>query len=435
MHHSSMEAGNNPVSHTPTPVTRTHRKVLKPLAVLALTAGLSCTALSAATAAPAATAGHSSPAGAVPLELPSINTAPSDIAVTAGEPASFVASSSDPDAIQQWQVSQDGGANFVDVPDANSTGLELPSVSYSQNGFEYRASFTNVDGTAATDAATLTVTASRPEVTAGPVSTSVRSGARFSFTASAQADPAPTIQWQVRKEDGVVRAIEGATAARYSGTAPTTAHSGWRFRAVFTNPDSSVNTPWATLTVTASKPTMVTNPTNVTVDAGKVATFTAKATADPAPGAQWQVRPHGSAGFEDIAGATRASYSFKPTLADSGSLYRVVYTNRAGETTSKAATLTVHGTLPGKPRSVTAKQTGKGLVTVTWAAPATAGSAPITSYAVGYSAGQWGNGASKPASARSAKFSGLAHGRYVFSVAAVNAAGEGVRVSVPVTVK
>ena len=322
------------MSHTPAPGThRSTSKVLKPLAVFALTAGLSCSALSAASAARAVPVSHSS-AGVVVTEVPVINTAPEDVTATSGEFVWFAASSSDSEAVQQWQVSELGTETFVDIPGANAVYLELDSVSYAQNGLKYRASFTNADGTAYTDAATLTVLASQPDITSGPESVRVASGAPFAFTASAEADPAPSVRWQVRKEDGVVQNIPGATSDQYSGTAPTTAYSGWRYRAVFTNAHSSVVTGWAVLTVTALKPSVVTAPVNVTVDAGKVATFTARAKADPAPRAQWQVRVHGTGYFEDIPGATRNAYSFKPTKAESGNLYRVRYTNSAGEVTT-----------------------------------------------------------------------------------------------------
>ena len=433
---SLLQEVDHRVPHTPAPGTRRSKsKVLKPLAVFAITAGLSCSALAAASAAPAIPVSNGSAGVVVVTEVPTINTAPEDVTATSGEFVWFAASSSDSEAVQQWQVSEVGSETYVDIPGANGVYLELESVGYSQNGLKYRASFTNADGTAFTDAATLTVLASQPDITSGPESVRVASGAPFAFTASAEADPVPSVRWQVRKEDGVVQNIPGATSDQYSGTAPTTAHSGWRYRAVFTNPDSSVSTGWAVLTVTALKPSVVTAPLNVTVDAGKVATFAAQAKADPAPRAQWQVRVHGTRYYEDIAGATRNSYAFKPTKAESGNLYRVRYTNSAGEVTTRAATLTVHGTVPGKPRSVTAVQSGRGKVTVRWAAPAAAGSAPITSYDVGFSAGQWGNGKSVRASARSTVFGGLAAGRYTFSVSAVNAAGQSVRTSFKLTVR
>ena len=89
---------------------------------------------------------------------------------------------------------------------------------------------------------------------------------------------------------------------------------------------------------------------------------------------------------------------------------------------------------PSAPTSVTAGQAGAGRVTVTWKAPASEGSSPVTGYDVGFSAGEWGNGRTVAATDRSTAFVDLAKGSYSFSVAAVNAAGQGKRVTVPVTV-
>jgi hypothetical protein len=90
--------------------------------------------------------------------------------------------------------------------------------------------------------------------------------------------------------------------------------------------------------------------------------------------------------------------------------------------------------LASVPLHVTASQTGAGEVTIRWSAPARAGSSPITSYGVGYSGGEWGNGEEVPSTARSDVFTHLANGPYTLSVGAVTAAGWGARVYVPVTV-
>ena len=186
MHHSLLQEVDRPVSHAPAPATRSRRsraKVTTPLAVLVITAGLTGSALSTASAAPILPGDHS----VVAMDEPVINTAPEDVTATSGEFVYFAASSSDSEAFQQWQVSEDGGETFADIVGANSTFLELDSVNYAQNGFKYRAFFTNADGTAYTDAATLTVLASPPQVTADPESVQVASGAPFAFTASAEA--------------------------------------------------------------------------------------------------------------------------------------------------------------------------------------------------------------------------------------------------------
>jgi hypothetical protein len=57
---------------------------------------------------------------------------------------------------------------------------------------------------------------------------------------------------------------------------------------------------------------------------------------------QWQVSTDGGASFADLPGATAPTLSFVPTsVADTGNLYRAVFTNSAGSATSAAASLTV----------------------------------------------------------------------------------------------
>jgi hypothetical protein len=99
---------------------------------------------------------------------------------------------------------------------------------------------------------------------------------------------------------------------------------------------------------------------------------------------------------------------------------------------TKAAT--VAKVPPSAPRNVAATQTGPGQITITWDAPASAGSSPITDYSAGYGNGGSGNGGGFPASARSATFKGLSPGKYQASVGAESAAGAGPRVFVNVTV-
>ena len=89
---------------------------------------------------------------------------------------------------------------------------------------------------------------------------------------------------------------------------------------------------------------------------------------------------------------------------------------------------------PVGPVGVTARQTGAGQVTVRWSAPSQRRFLAHHRLRRGYSAGEWGNGKEVPSTARSDVFSHLANGPYSFSVAAVNAAGSGTRVFVPVTV-
>jgi len=73
----------------------------------------------------------------------------------------------------------------------------------------------------------------------------------------------------------------------------------------------------------------------------------AAASGVPAPTVQWGQSTDAGASWADIAGATSPSFTTAATaLADSGKLFRAVFTNVSGSATSNAATLTVTATGP-----------------------------------------------------------------------------------------
>jgi hypothetical protein len=57
----------------------------------------------------------------------------------------------------QWQVSTDGGSTWSNISGATSTTFTLGTTTTSENGYEYRAVFTNSLGSATTTVALLTV--------------------------------------------------------------------------------------------------------------------------------------------------------------------------------------------------------------------------------------------------------------------------------------
>ena len=101
----------------------------------------------------------------------------------------------------QWQVSTNGGSSFTAIPGATSTTLTLSGTTACQNGYIYRAVFTNSVGSATTAAATLTVQYA-PTVSKSPSNTTVTAGQTPTFTASASGNPTPTVQWQVSTDGG-----------------------------------------------------------------------------------------------------------------------------------------------------------------------------------------------------------------------------------------
>jgi hypothetical protein len=88
-------------------------------------------------------------------------------------------------------------------------------------------------------------------------------------------------------------------------------------------------------------PTITQQPTNVTVNVGSTAKFTATVEGSPVLAYQWYNVTAGSPGTA-IAGATGSTLTLDDvTSAESGNIYELVVTNSSGEATTTAATLTV----------------------------------------------------------------------------------------------
>ncbi len=96
--------------------------------------------------------------------------------------------------------------------------------------------------------------------------------------------------------------------------------------------------------INATKPSITAtgNPANLETNGGAPATFTAAAIGAPTPAVQWQTST--GAAFVNVTtgtGGTTNSYTITATPALSGSSYRAVFTNSAGNAVTTAATLTV----------------------------------------------------------------------------------------------
>ncbi|HTQ58885.1 MAG TPA: choice-of-anchor D domain-containing protein [Candidatus Solibacter sp.] len=261
---------------------------------------------------------------------PTITTQPMNQTVTAGQTATFtvVAGGTTP-LSYQWQKN---GANIAGATGASYT---TPATATTDSGLTFDVIVSNTAGTVTSSAATLTVNAAvvAPTITTQPVNQSVTAGQTATFTVVAGGTAPLSYQWQ---KNGVN--IAGATGTSYTTPVTATTDSGSTFRVVVTNTAGNVTSNAANLTVTAAAvaPTITTQPVNQTVTAGQTATFTVVAGGTAPLSYQWQKNG------VNIAGATGASYTTPVTATtDSGSTFRVVVTNTAGNVTSNAANLTV----------------------------------------------------------------------------------------------
>jgi photosystem II stability/assembly factor-like uncharacterized protein len=273
---------------------------------------------------------------------PQVTTDPTNQTVAAGQTATFMAAASGyPPPTVQWKVSTDGGKIFSNLSGATSTTLTLINVTFAMNGNEYRAVFTNSEGSATTNVARLTVQTA-PLVTSDPSDQTVSAGQTATFTASADGNPAPTVQCQVSSDGGnTFIDITAATSTTLTLSNVQASQNGNEYRAVFTNSVGSATTKAATLNVQTA-PLVMTNPSSQTVTAGQTATFTASAGGNPTPTVQWQVSSDGGKTFTDISGATSTTLTLSNvTFAMKSYEYRAVFTNSIGFATTAVAVLTV----------------------------------------------------------------------------------------------
>jgi len=88
---------------------------------------------------------------------PTVTINPLSQTVVAGKRVTFTAAATgNPKPTVQWQISTDGGLTWTNIAGATATTLTFLTT-LAENGYEYRALFTNIIGSAFTSAATLTV--------------------------------------------------------------------------------------------------------------------------------------------------------------------------------------------------------------------------------------------------------------------------------------
>lgn len=99
--------------------------------------------------------------------LPVVTLNPSNQSVTAGATATFTATATgSPSPTVQWERSTNGGSSWTPIGSATNTSYTTPATTVTggtaNNADQYRAVFTNVNGTATTTAAVLTVSSVAP---------------------------------------------------------------------------------------------------------------------------------------------------------------------------------------------------------------------------------------------------------------------------------
>ncbi|MGE3812782.1 MAG: hypothetical protein AB7I24_14655, partial [Candidatus Nanopelagicales bacterium] len=119
-----------------------------------------------------------------PLAAPVVTTHPAAVSVEAGQDATFTAAATGSLApTVQWESSVDG-TTWAPVVGATEATLTLTAVTSTQSGTQYRAVFTNSEGSETTEAATLTVTVPSSDAEIALTDTTVEQHGHVWFTLS-----------------------------------------------------------------------------------------------------------------------------------------------------------------------------------------------------------------------------------------------------------
>lgn len=282
-----------------------------------------------------------------PPSAPAVATDPASVTVADGANYSFASSASGyPQPAQQWQVSTDGGSTFTDIPGATAPAYGA-TAALSDSGKQFRAVFTNASGTARSAAAVLTVAVPPDPPTIG-TATAGRGSAIVPYTPATNDGGSPVIDATATctsNGGGVSGAATGSanplTVTGLTAGAPYTCTVRTRNVIGASAPSAASN-----VVVPKSVPQVTQQPGDTTVQAGQQYSFVAAGSGSPPPTVQWQRSDDGGATYADVPGATSPTLTGTAALADSGVLFRAVFTNSEGSATTNPAVLLVTGVPP-----------------------------------------------------------------------------------------
>ncbi len=232
-----------------------------------------------------------------------------------------------------------GGVSFTDNGDGTATLSGTPAAG---TGGAYSLNLTAHNGVApdALQAFTLTVDEA-PKITSADHTTfAVGQAGSFTVTTGHSYPTSITLSESGALPSGVTFTDNHNGTATLAGTPASGTTGIYPLTFTAANGVSPNGTQSFTLTVGAP-PVVTTNPSDLTVDPGQTATFTAAATGDPAPTVQWQFSTNGGSSFSNLSGGNSTTVSFTASFSQNGYKYRAVFTNSLGTATTTAATLTV----------------------------------------------------------------------------------------------
>lgn len=260
----------------------------------------------------------STPAALVLGVAPSILSSPTNLTLRPGSNATFAVSATGTQPLAyQWQFN---GTNII--PGATSSAYTVLNAQ-STNVGNYAAVVTNAFGSITSASARLDLL---PAILIPPVSQVVLAGSTVNFSVGASGSPPLRYQWRHNGTN-----IPSATNSTYIILSSQTSDIGTN-TVVVTNAFGSVVSAPATLNLL---PTLLVQPTNLTLIAGSNATLYVRAVGSAPLTYQWRL--NGAA----ISGATLSQYAITNARLTNSGNYDVVVVNGFGQTNSAVAQVSV----------------------------------------------------------------------------------------------
>jgi Lamin Tail Domain/Immunoglobulin domain len=257
---------------------------------------------------------------------PLILTAPADLEVCLGSPASFSVVATNSALSYQWF---EGGNSLAGQTNAtlliNSTTLN--------DATNFFVVVTNIYGATTSGVAVLTVDVGNPAIGLQPTNQIAVAGSFVEFAVTVTNDLSPSYQWRLNSNS-----IPGATFSVYDIASASTNDVG-SYDVIVANDCGSVTSLVATLTLdTNQPPSIAIQPISVTNCLGSPVSFTVAAGGSGPLNYQWQKNTL------TLNGQTNATLSFGSITTNDVANYNVIITNSLGSVTSSVANLMV--TLP-----------------------------------------------------------------------------------------
>lgn len=273
---------------------------------------------------------------------PTITTEPQNMAVSVGDAVEFIAEAEGTPAPSiQWQMKSQ--ADFENIDGETSTTLRFESAPEAWNGYQFRAEFTNSQGTTYSPVATLSVqpVASFVTITKQPEDQTACEGNTVLFEVE-YSIPTPSavldFQWQFNSGFGWQNLPTSSN--NVLKIAAFDSEDGNQYRLTITHASGSVTSDPATLNVLEA-PVVTLHPTDLTASINSVMTFAAQATGSTPLSVQWQMSMDGGITYSDLTGAIQDNIVINGDPALNGALLRAAFSSSCGTIFTNPAVITI----------------------------------------------------------------------------------------------